>query len=142
MTHHENPTSGEVTEHHQHHEELVAAFKKELQPLFDGSAQPFYIYLDDHHKAGNQKVAEMLGYSSAEDWSKTDVNFVETFIAPESQDLVPQIYHDTIVGKLSAAFMDVTFQKKDGSKVKTRGVGVPIFHDGHFFTLIFIIASD
>lgn len=128
--------------HHYHHEELVASFKKELQPLFDDSLQPFYIYLDDHHKAGNEKLAEMLGYSSAEQWSDTDVDFVETFIAPESQDLVPQIYHDIIVGKMSAAIMDVVFLKKDGTKVKTRGVGVPIFHDGHFFTLIFIIESS
>lgn len=129
----------DIQAEHHHHEELVSSFKKELQPLFDHSEQPFYIYLDDHHKAGNEKLATMLGYSSAEEWSKTDVDFVETFIAPESQDLVPQIYHDTIVGKLSAAFMDVTFQKKDGSKVVTRGVGVPIFHDDHLFTLIFII---
>lgn len=129
----------ELNEYHEHHEGLVAHFKDELEPLFDKSEQPFYIYLDDHHKAGNLKMAKLLGYDSAEEWSNTNVNFVETFIAPESQDLVPQIFHGTIVSKLSAAFMNVTFKKKDGSFVKTRGVGVPIFHDKHFFTLIFII---
>lgn len=131
-------SNGETNEH-AHHAELVASFKEELAPLFSGSKQPFYIFFDDHHKAGNEKFAQLLGYETAEEWSNTDVNFVETFIAPESQDIVPQIYHDIITEKLSAAYMDVTFQKKDGSYVKTKGVGIPIFHDGHFFTLIFLI---
>ena len=93
---------------HEHHEHLVEQAAKQLQPVLEHSAQAIFVYLDDTHKTCNEKFAMLLGYGSAKEWSDIDVNFVETFLAPESREAVMNHYADTFSQKLSAATLSVT----------------------------------
>jgi PAS domain S-box-containing protein len=127
---------------HGHHEALVEGAAAQLRPVLEGSAQPMFIYLDDNHKTCNEKFAHMLGYASAKEWSGLEVNFVETFLAPESRDLVMENYAETFSKKLSASAMKVTWLKKDGTKVATDAVHVPMTREGHLFALLFVTRQD
>ena len=51
-----------------HHEHLVKELTDQLEPIFSRSPQPVYLYLDDEHKSCNRKFAQMLGYSSPQEW--------------------------------------------------------------------------
>ncbi len=50
-----------------HHEELVNGLYEQMKPILDKSEQPIFIYLDDNHKACNQKFASMLGFKSPQE---------------------------------------------------------------------------
>lgn len=128
----------QISDEHQHHEELVSGLREQLEPILDSSEQPIMIYLDDNHKACNKKFASLLGFSSPKNFSETDANFVETFVDEGSQDLVVSNYHAIMVKKLSASVITAKFKKKDGSKFKATMIHVPITFNGHFFALSFI----
>jgi len=44
-----------------HHEDLVTGLLEQMKIVFESSEQPMYLYLDDVHKACNQKLAALLG---------------------------------------------------------------------------------
>ena len=58
--------------HDEHHEHLVKELANQLEHVFSHSPQASYLYLDDIHKICNQRFADMLGYSSAEEWVKNE----------------------------------------------------------------------
>ncbi len=72
---------------HAHHAELVEGFYNEQKEIFETSGQGMYAFLDDDCRVCNNKFAEMLGYSSPEEWFKVDVNgfFPDAFVDPKSQ---------------------------------------------------------
>ncbi len=47
------------------HSEVLSRFVDEMREILDQSSQGIYVYLDDSHKACNERFAEMLGYHSA-----------------------------------------------------------------------------
>ena len=57
-------------EEQQHHVELVKGITEQLKPILEKSEQSIYVYLDDTHKACNKKVADLLGYKSAQGMGK------------------------------------------------------------------------
>jgi hypothetical protein len=57
----------------EHHEELVKGLYDQMKPIMEGSEQPIFIYLDDIHKACNNKFASMLGFKSPRNGLKNKV---------------------------------------------------------------------
>ena len=51
-----------------HHEELVKGLYEQMKTVMEGSEQPVFIYLDDNHKACNNKFATLLGFKSPQEW--------------------------------------------------------------------------
>ncbi|MFN7990857.1 MAG: hypothetical protein U0R44_01730 [Candidatus Micrarchaeia archaeon] len=123
---------------HKHHEKLVKGISEQMKPILENSAQPVLIYLDDRHKACNKRFADLMGYKSPKAFNDTDVNFVEAFIDEKSQDKVVRNYHTVFSEKLSASVMDVTIKKKNGKKVKTRVIHVPVAFEGHLFAVLYV----
>ena len=70
---------------HQHHDELVHGAVEQFRTIFDGSEQAIYLYLDDIHKACNDRFAKLLGYSSPDEWAAVDDSFLDRFVDPRSQ---------------------------------------------------------
>ena len=127
-----------IEDEHKHHEELVNGIAQQLKPILDSSEQPIMIYLDDMHKTCNKKFANLFGYSSPKAWSKTESNFVETFIDEESRDTVVNNYHDVIVEKLSASVISAKIKKKSGETAEMTMIHVPVTYNGHLFAVGFI----
>ena len=122
---------------HQHHEELIKGLYEQLKPVFDNSQQAIYVYLDDVHKICNSKFAELLGYSSSEEWAKVTESFPDTFVDEKSQEVLVSTYQKAME-QIIGSEIEVTWKKKNGERVKTGLILVPIAYNGHLFALHFI----
>jgi hypothetical protein len=67
-----------------HHEEIVNGLYEQMKPILDKSEQPIFIYLDDNHKACNQKFASMLGFKSPQEWAIKQ-GFLEVYVTEKSR---------------------------------------------------------
>lgn len=129
---------GNVHDVHRHHAEVVAGIKEEMDYVLQNSAQPVSIYLDDHHKTGNLALAQLLGYATVEDYEKSNLNFVEAYIAEKSQEAVVDNYHTSFKQQLKATVIDVTIKNLTGDEKVVQFIHVPMMYDGHLFAVSFI----
>lgn len=124
------------TEDH-HHRELIKGIAVQYQDILESSQQAVYIWLDEESMVCNGKFASLLGYPSASDLSNTKGNFLETFVAGPSQDILANAYNDAMSKKVSSTF-PLTWKKKNGDTVKSTVNLVPIVYGDHLFALHFI----
>jgi hypothetical protein len=64
---------------------------KQMKPVLDGSEQLMFLYLDDNHKACNDKLASMLGYKSPQEWAKKR-GFLEVHVTEKSRETLSSAY--------------------------------------------------
>lgn len=122
---------------HQHHQELIDEAVKQLEAIFVNSQQAIYVYLDDLHKACNQKFASLLGYKSPDEWSKVSESFPQAFVADKSQRVLVSAYQQAM-DKMVASTVGITWKTKDGKAVPASVILTPISYNGHLFALHFI----
>jgi len=120
----------------QHHEELVKGLYEQMKPLLDKSKQPIFIYLDDNHKACNEKFAMMLGYKSPQEWAGI-IGFLEPFVAEKSQETLMAAYSNAM-NKMVASTIQLTMKKKGIETLEATVMLVPMFFQGHLFAVHFI----
>jgi hypothetical protein len=118
--------------HDQHHEHLIKELAEQLEPVFSGSPQAIYLYLDDTHKICNQKFADMLGYGSIDEWVSNEAAVGD--VSEEDQPKVIQAYRQASE-HFKASTLPVTFVEKDGAQIKTKVIMVPITYQGEVFVL-------
>jgi PAS domain S-box-containing protein len=121
--------------HDEHHEHLMEEVAREFEPVLKNSPQGVYIYLDDTHKICNEKFAEMLGYSSVQDW--VDNEFPVEDVKKEDQEKGINAYMNASQ-KFEASTFEGTWIKKDGTEIKTEVIMVPVTFKGETFVLHFI----
>jgi hypothetical protein len=114
----------------EHHEEVVRGLSDQLKPVLDSSEQPIYIYLDDNHKACNNRFANLLGYESPMKWAEIP-GFLEVYVAEKSRDAAMKAYWNAMK-RMVASLTQVTWMKKDGGMVDSTVILVPIFFQGIF----------
>jgi hypothetical protein len=121
--------------HDEHHEHLIKELADELEPVFSNSPQAIYLYLDDTHKICNQKLVDMLGYGSVDEWVSNEAPVSD--VSEEDQEEVINAYGEASehfkASELSAAFV-----KKDGTKIKTKVIMAPLSYKGEVFVIHFI----
>ena len=69
----------------EHHKKLIKGLYDQMKPILDKSEQPIFIYLDDNHKACNDKLASMLGVTSAKEWAEKP-GFLDIYFAEKSRE--------------------------------------------------------
>ena len=119
-----------------HHEELVQGLYDQLKPILEKSEQPIFIYLDDNHKACNDKFAEMLGFKSPQDWADNQ-GFLDIFVDEESRETLMNAYWNAM-NKMVASTIPMSWMKKDGSKLDSTMILVPMYSQGHMFSVHFV----
>jgi hypothetical protein len=127
------PTSEE------HHEELVKGLYDQMKPILDKSEQPIFIYLDDNHKACNSKFAAMLGFKSAQEWAEKQ-GFLEVYVTEKSRETLASAYW-TAMEKMAASTIPMTWMKKDGTALESTMILVPMFFEGHMFSVHFVTST-
>jgi hypothetical protein len=123
----------------EHHEELVKGLYDQMKPVLDGSEQPIFIYLDDNHKACNNKLASMLGFKSPQEWAQKQ-GFLEAYVAEKSRETLATAYWAS-VQKIAASTIQLTWMKKDGSTIDSTMVLIPMFFQGHMFSIHFVTGT-
>jgi PAS domain S-box-containing protein len=121
--------------HDEHHEHLIKELADQLEPVFSNSPQAIYLYLDDVHKICNQKFADLLGYSSIEDWVANEAPVTD--VLEEDQPKIIEAYGQAS-RHFEASTTQAAFIKKDGTKIKTKVIMVPLSYNGEVFALHFI----
>ena len=121
---------------HGHHEDLIGGISRQLEPLFKNSTQGIYIYLDESHKACNEKFSSLLGYESPEEWAALEP-FTEKLVAEKSQEALVTAYQNAME-KFEGSSQEIVWKKKDGSEVSKTVILVPITYEGHTVALHFI----
>jgi hypothetical protein len=127
------PTSEE------HHEELVKGLYDQMKPILDKSEQPIFIYLDDNHKACNSKFAAMLGFKSAQEWAEKQ-GFLEVYVTEKSRETLSSAYWNAME-KMAASTFPMTWMKKDGTALESTMILVPMFFEGHMFSVHFVTST-
>ena len=119
-----------------HHEELLKGLYEQMKTVLEGSEQPIFIYLDDNHKACNNKFAALLGFKSPQEWASIE-GFLEPYVAEKSRDTLSNAYW-AAMKKMVASTSQITFVKKDGKQVNSTLVLVPMPFQGHLFAVHFV----
>ncbi len=120
-----------------HHEDLVSRLSWDFGPIMRHSDQGVCVFLDDHHKACNQKMASMLGYKSPKDWGALDKDFLETFVDEKSRRAMESNYQK-MADNFVATVAPVTWKMKSGRRIKTKVIQVPVAFEGHLAVLMFV----
>ena len=120
----------------EHHEELVKGLYDQMKPILEGSDQPIFIYLDDNHKACNQKLASMLGFKSPKEWAEKQ-GFLEVYVTEKSRETLSSAYWSAMQ-KMVASTIQMTWMKTDGKPLDTTMILVPMFFQGHMFSVHFV----
>lgn len=120
----------------EHHEIVVKGLYDQMKPVFDSSEQPIFLYLDDNHKACNSKFAKMLGFKSPREWAETP-GVLDVSVAEKSRETLMTAYWDAMKKK-TASTTQITWMKKGGGTFDSTVVLVPMFFDGHLFSVHFV----
>lgn len=123
--------------HNHSHEGLIEGISDEYGEILKNSEQAVYIYFDDTEKVCNKKFSDLLGYSSPEEWAKVNTNFPDAFVADDSQENLVTNYQNAMEN-MTATQTEITWKKKNGEKVQTKVILVPVSFNGHLFALHFV----
>ena len=104
--------------------------------VMDKSADGVYIYLDDEHKACNEKLARLFGYSK-EEWERTSP-FLDNFVAPESQESVSDGYWRHIRTARVPRNLEFVGVRKDGSRFQAHVMEFPLSYKRRLFSIGFV----
>jgi hypothetical protein len=121
------------------HEELVKGLYEQMKPILDKSEQPIFIYLDDNHKACNNKFASMLGFKSPDEWAQKQ-GFLEVYVTEKSRETLSTAYWNAMQ-KMVASTIPMTWIKKDGVALDSMMILVPMFFEGHMFSVHFVTST-
>lgn len=124
-------------DNHEHHVELLEGLSDQLRDVLETSNQAIYLYLDDIHKACNQKFADLLGYTSPAEWAAVTKPSPQAFVAEGSQSTLIDAFQ-TAMQQKSGSTISITWMKKDKETVATTVMLVPISFQGHIFAVHFI----
>jgi len=120
-----------------HHEELVSGLLNQMKIIFESSEQPLYLYLDDNHWICNKRFSDLLGYKSPEELVSQKLPLLDALVSEKSQDSLVTAYGNAME-KMVGSTIEVTWKKKNGQKVDTNVILVPVAYDGHLFALHFL----
>lgn len=118
-----------------HHEHLIKELSAQLEPVLSNSPQAVYVYLDDEHKFCNQKFAQLLGYSSPEQWAGNQYPVDDIDEADQQKGI--KAYMDAS-GKYIASAIPATWVTKAGKKIHTSVIMAPFTYQNEVFVLHFI----
>jgi PAS domain-containing protein len=125
------------------HEVLLQQVREEFAAILTQSSQGIYIYLDDSHWICNDRLATLLGYTSAEELRKgsSRSSFLEAVIVTDSHQAVVDAYRKVVDAK-AASSITVIWKKKGGGTLKTQTIFAPLSFRGTVLALHFITPSE
>lgn len=116
-------------QHDEPHEQVLREVAEQFGPLFQHSPVGVYLYVDDHHKICNERMAGMHGMT-VEEWQNTPT-FLNDFIVPEDRQMYASNYREYV----AALKHPITFRfrglRKDGSTFVAETDMIPLCWNGH-----------
>ena len=121
--------------------DLLKGLYSQMKRILDSSGQPIFIYLDDKHKVCNQRFADFLGYNTPQDWSKIP-GYLEVFVDDEASRNALMSAYWNAVNNMNASTIRLTWRRKDGTKVDSNMILLPMTYEGQILLVHFIISAQ
>ena len=118
------------------HEQILREMADQFGPLFDSSPVGVYLYVDDHHKICNERMARIHGMTVKE-WQNTPT-FLNDFIVPEDREMYAKNYHQYVAGLRHPATFRFRGLRKDGSTFAAETDMIPLCWRGHAVAYHFV----
>lgn len=118
-----------------HHKKALRDLTDQLLPVFDGSTEGVFVYLDGEHKSCNDRLADMFGYTPLQ-WEA--LYPFEKLFSEASREPVMATYYEKIIAEKAPVELEFTGIRKDSSSFSARLVMVPISYEGLMFALCFV----
>ncbi len=67
------------------HAELMSQLEEQFRPLLESSPDGVYLWLDETHKICNARLAELFGYTVAEEWAPSPASWRRSWTGPTSR---------------------------------------------------------
>lgn len=106
----------------------IAALRGQFAGVLEESVDGVYLWVDEHHKACNERLAAMFGYT-VDEWCAA-APFLETFVAAADREAFSANYHRYVAGLERPVTFRFTGVRKDGSTFLAETDMVPISHEG------------
>lgn len=127
----------EAEAHDALHEEWLRDVAEQLAPVFDGTSEGVYVFLDDRHKICNEALAKMWGFASPQEWANTP-DFLNSFVVAEDRAKVSQSYHEHIHQKLTPTRLRFSVRRPDGRVVQCETDMIPLAYAGQLLAYHFV----
>jgi PAS domain S-box-containing protein len=119
------------------HEDATARLVEHLRPVFDGSPDGVYVWLDEEHWACSERFARMFGYDSPDELNDTP-HLLQRWVHDDDQAPVSWNYWN----RVQELAFPVTFRfrgrNKDGSGCLVETDMIPLTFGGHTFAYHFV----
>jgi PAS domain S-box-containing protein len=117
-------------------EDVIRELVEQFRPVLKQSPDGVYLWLDEAHKACNERLAGLFGYT-VEEWCATQP-FLDNFVAEEDRAVFSWNYHN----RVAALAFPVTFRfrglRKDGSTFPAETDMIPFSYRGHAVAYHFV----
>ena len=116
--------------------DVIRELAEQFRPVMEQSPDGVYLWLDEAHKACNERLAKLFGFT-VEEWQATQP-FLENFVVEEDRKMFSWNYHN----RVAALAFPVTFRfrglRKDGSTFAAETDMIPISYRGHAVAYHFV----
>ena len=118
------------------YEQILRELEEQLRPLFDRSTVGVYLYVTDHHKTCNARMADMHGMT-VEEW-KNMPTFLNDFIAEEDRQIYARNYRHHVAELRHPITFRFRGLRKDGSTFAAETDMIPLCWRGHAVAYHFV----
>jgi PAS domain S-box-containing protein len=116
-------------QHEELREQILSELADHFGPVFEHSPFGVYLYVDDHYKICNERMARLHGMT-VEEWQNTPT-FLNDFIAEEDQAIYARNYHHHVAGLRHPVTFRFRGLRKDGSTFAAETDMIPLCWRGH-----------
>ena len=118
------------------HQDLIQTLAEQFRPILENSPDGVYLWLDEHHKVCNDRLAKMFGYTAAE-WAAA-APFLETFVDGPDREMYSWNYHNHVAERANPVTFRFRARRKDGSTFSAETDMIPISAQGHAVAYHFV----
>jgi PAS domain S-box-containing protein len=109
---------------------------EQFRPIMEQSPDGVYLWLDEHHKVCNERLAAMFGYT-VEEWAE-QAPFLDSFVAEEDRGVYSWHYHNRVAALAFPATFRFRALRKDGSTFAAETDMIPVTFNGHAVAYHFV----
>jgi PAS domain S-box-containing protein len=118
------------------HSDVIERLAEHLAPVFESSPDGVYIWLDEQHKACNERLAALFGWT-VDEWRAAEP-FLARFVAPDDRDVYSWHYQQRVATLAFPATFRFRGLRKDGSAFAAETDMIPLSFMGHAVAYHFV----
>jgi PAS domain S-box-containing protein len=118
------------------HDDVIPQLALHLRPIFEGSPDGVYVWLDETHWTCNERFAEMFGYTVGE--LENSPNFLQRMVHDEDQGMVSWNYWNRVQALAFPVTLRFRGRRSDGAFFQAETEMIPFTYGGHTIAYHFV----